>query len=131
MTGKEKWRLEDGRTLAAHGASGDVVLTSRKQLTVVEHDTGKVVDSIEVAGILKAVANSVSDSVFLLGQGGRVLCVRLDDVPYLRRQQVSAAREQLNQPPAQPRKPDPALQPIPREHDPLEDDPLRSKRDVP
>lgn len=129
MTGKEKWRLPDGRTLAAHSPAGDVVFTTGKRLAVVEHDSGKVVDAIDAPSVMKAVSNAASDSVFLLGQGGRVLCVRLDDVPYLKRQQVAAAREQLNQPPAAPLKPDPALQPLPPEPDPVGDDPLRSKND--
>ena len=129
MTGKEKWRVPEGRSLAAHSPAGDVILTSTRRLAVVEHETGKLVGAIDAAQVLKAVPNSTNDSVYLLGQGGRVLCVRLDDVPYLKRQQVAAAREQLNQPPGSEKKVEP-IEPLVREPDPLEDDPLRSKKDT-
>ncbi len=130
MTGKEKWRMDDGRWFAAHSPAGDVVLTTARRLAIVEHESGKLVDAIDASQVISAVPNAVSDWVYLLGGGGRVLCVRLDDAPYLRRQQVAAAREQLNQPPGSEKKPDPLLQPIPPQPDPFEDDPLRSKKDT-
>jgi outer membrane protein assembly factor BamB len=129
MTGKEKWSVPDGRMLAAHSPAGDLILTSGRRLAVVDHESGKRVGAIDASQVLKAVPNSTNDWVYLLGQGGQVLCVRLDDAPYLKRQQVAAAREQLNQPPGAQKKVEP-IEPLVREPDPLEDDPLRSKKDI-
>ncbi len=130
MTGREKWRLADGRSLAAHSANGDVVFTTRNLIQVVHHDKGEVLATVETPLVFKAVSNSRDDSVYLLGHDGRVLCTRLDNVPYLRRQQVLAAQAQLNQPPIDESK---ASERLPKafvpEPDPSDNDPLRSKKD--
>lgn len=129
-TGKEKWRIAEGRTLAAHSAAGDVVTTTDAHLLVVDHDSGKVMGSIAAGEVTGAVSNPGDDSVYLLGTAGRVSCVRLDSVPYLRRQQVIAAKQALNQSPNSRKKVEP-LPPLPvTEPDPLADDPLRSSKDV-
>lgn len=128
-TGAEKWRIPTARTLAAHGAAGDVILTGDSRLMVVEHETGKEFGSVQAPGIVQAVSNTRNDSVYLWSAGGRVMCVRLDDVPYLRRQQVIAAQQDLNQSPDRKKKVEP-LPPLPKpEPDPLENDPLRSEKD--
>lgn len=128
-TGTEKWRLADGRTLAAHGAAGDVILAENSRLMVVEHETGKLFGEIPAAAGTGAIANTRDDAVYLWGTGGRIMCVRLDDVPYLRRQQVMAAKQDLNQSPDSKRKAEP-LPPLPKtDADPNADDPLRSDKD--
>ena len=131
MTGREKWRIEDGRSLAAHSANGDVVFTTGNLLQVVHHENGEVLATVEAPLVLKAVSNTRDGSVYLLGRDGRVLCIRLDDVPYLRRQQVMAARELLNQPPTDESKsPERLPKPFVPQPDPSENDPLRSKKDT-
>jgi len=127
--GKEKWRLAEGHSLAAHSAAGDVIFTDDAQLLAVEHETGKSMGAIGVPDVAFAISNPGGDAVYLLGTRGRVTCVRLDDVPYLRRQQVMAAKQQLNQSPDSKRKVEP-LPPLPQpEPDPLANDPLRSDKD--
>ena len=131
MTGREKWRIEDGRSLAAHSPNGDVIFTTRNLLRVVHHENGESLATVETPSVFKAVSNSQDGSVYLLGRNGRVLCTRLDDVPYLRRQQVMAARQQLNQPPVDESKsPERLPKPFVPQPDPTEDDPLRSKKDT-
>lgn len=131
MSGHEKWRLEDGRTLAAHSPNGDVVFSTSNLLRVVHHENGEVLATVEAPSVFKAVSNSRDGSVYLLGRDGRVLCTRLDDVPYLRRQQVMAAKQLLNQPPADESKaPERLPKPFVPQRDPAEDDPLRSKKDT-
>ncbi len=128
-TGREKWREPDGRAFVSHSRSGDVVFTYDRRLVMLDHDTGDprfTIDAVDVAGI---VSNTLDDALYLLGGDGRVLCARLDSVPYLRRQRVLAARAQLNQPPLD----DEAAQRLrgsatkPRR--PTVSDPLRSRRD--
>lgn len=131
ITGREKWRMEDGRTLAAHSPNGDVIFTSGNLLRIVHHEDGEVLATVEAASVFKAVSNTRDGSVYLLARDGRVLCTRLDDVPYLRRQQVMAARQQLNQPPVdESRSPQRLLKPFVPQPDPGEDDPLRSRKDI-
>ncbi len=131
MTGDEKWRLEDGRTLAAHSPNGDVFLTTGNLLRVVNHENGIVMATVETPSVFKAVSNSSNGSIYLLGSDGRVLCARLDDEPYLRRQQVMAAKQQLNQPPVdESKRREKPLTPFVPQPDPNEDDPLRSSKDT-
>ncbi len=131
MSGHEKWRIEDGRTLAAHSPDGDVVFSTRNLLRVVQHENGEVLATVETPSVFKAVSNTQDGSVYLLGRDGRVLCTRLDDAPYLRRQQMMAARRQLNQPPVDESKSREQFpKPFVPQPDPSEDDPLRSKKDT-
>ena len=131
MSGREKWRMEDGRSLAAHSPNGDVVFSTSNLLRVVHHENGEVLATVETPSVFKAVSNSRDGSVYLLGRDGRILCTRLDDVPYLRRQQVMAARQQLNRPPVDESKsPERLPKPFVPQPDPTEDDPLRSKKDT-
>jgi hypothetical protein len=106
-----------------------VLLTAKGTVDIVEHQTGAVRSSILAPAVLHAVPNPLGPAVYLMAGDGRVLAVQLDTVPYLRRQQIMAARKQLNLPPADESaliKPPSA----PAGADPLDDDPLRSRRDV-
>lgn len=128
--GQEKWRISEGRSLASHSAAGDVIFTTDERLLAVEHETGKSMGAIPVPDVTLVISNTRDDAVYLLGTGGRVTCVRLDDVPYLRRQQVMAAKQQLNQSPDSKKKVEP-LPAVPKpETDPRADDPLRSEKDA-
>ena len=99
-TGADRWRMEDGKSLASHTANGDVIATPDGRLKFVDAETGDLAHTIDVPGLATAVVNTLDDAVYLLGRDGRVLCVRSASVPYLKRQQVLAARARLNKPPA-------------------------------
>ncbi len=98
-TGQEKWRSPRGRTFAAHARGGDTIFTDDRRLEVVDHDSGDLRHTIDATAVTAAVSNTTDDAVYLLGRDGRVLCARLDSVPYVRRQQIIAARERLHLPP--------------------------------
>lgn len=100
-TGAERWRRPNGRWFAGHGAAGDLVITSEGELLLLDHETGSSKGSVAAAGVTGVVRNMRDDAAYLLGTEGRVLCVRLATSPYLRRQQVSASKQQLNLPPAE------------------------------
>lgn len=130
-TGKEKWRLAEGRSVAAHTKNGDLIAATNRRLLVVDHQKGDILHTLPMPDAIVTVANSRTDSLFVLGGDGRVLCARLDDVPYLRRQRVLAARAALTRPPSSAgkratTKPKPSTK-----SDPRLDDPLRSKWDKP
>ncbi len=130
-TGEERWRRPDGRTFVAHHPRGDILATLDGRLLVVDNETGNVQYTIEAPAVVATVSNTVDDAVYLLGRDGRVLCARTDSVPYLRRQQIIAARRQLNLAPqeeVEAVKPAPAS--TPRGSATLAKDPLRSRRDV-
>ena len=131
-TGTVKWRHPNGLKLAAHARAGDVLFTTDRRLEVVDHETGESRGSIQIPTTIDVVTNTRNDAVYVLAGGNGVVCLRLDDTPYLRRQQVIAARRQLNLPPgaiSDHRK----TEKIERSDttDPLADDPLRSRRDLP
>jgi outer membrane protein assembly factor BamB len=129
-SGQERWSLAGGRKLASHHRMGDVLFTENRQLAIVDHETGDVHGRIDTPAAMDVVTNVNDDAVYVVGSGGRISCIRLDDVPYLRRQQVEAARVQLNLPPPQRSELDdfpasPAREP----RDPASRDPFRSERD--
>ena len=126
MTGAEKWKHSEASQFVSHGASGDVLFAPSDRLLIVDHDSGKLLSTVSIPPTRKAVVNSVNDSVYLLGEGGRVLCLRRDKIPYLRRQQVLMTQETLNSPP--PRGGATTIVTPPRPPPPRED-PFRSRRD--
>lgn len=132
-TGKTKWRIADGRAFVAHTRSGDVILTrdtKSRRLVLVDHERGEVRRTIDAEAVVATVTNTLNDALYMLGGRGRVLCARLDSVPYLRRQQVIAARARLNLPSLDEARAEPALQSAVGGSDSTLIDPLRSRRDV-
>ncbi len=128
-TGEERWNNAEAVNVASHTEGGDVLFTRDHRIEIVDPKTGDVGASISAPGVQFTIPNNGGDAVYLFGSDGRVLCLRLDDVPFLRRQQVSAARDQLNQTPTN-KKPRRVKHEIPNTDDPVGDDPLRSKRDT-
>lgn len=98
-TGREKWRHAAGRAFVAHASGVDTIFTEDRRLEVLDHETGEMRHSIAAPAVAATVENPDHDAVILLGEDGRVLCARFGNVPYLRRQQVIAARKRLNLPP--------------------------------
>ena len=127
--GEEKWVSESARSFVAHSGDRDVLFTRDRRLEVVGHETGDVLQSIDAAPAVVAVSNAQDDAMYLLARDGRVLCARMESAPYLRLQQVQAARERLNLPPLD----EAAMaQQGTQDRDDQEDrsgDPLRSRRD--
>jgi len=126
-TGKVRWRHDAGRSLIAHSGSGDFVFTDNGRIDLVDHADGALKHSIAAADVYEAVRNTQDGVLYLLGRDGRVLCARLDNVPYLRRQMVRAARARLRKPPGDENVAAKAKRS--RSIDPLSKDPLRSRRD--
>lgn len=128
-TGRERWRHVDGRSLIARAGTGDFLFTDKGRIDLVDHASGAIKHSIAAPDVRAAVLNSRDDALYLLGGDGRVLCARLDTVPYLRRQMVRAAQERLNKAPGDD---DLVARPNakkPTSKDALAKDPLRSRRD--
>lgn len=130
-SGNEKWRQPAGQAFVAHSKGSDVLFTHDHRLLIVDPEKGAVRHAIDAHDVLVSVVNTRNDAVYLLGTDGRVLCSRLDGIPYLKRQQVIAARRRLNRPPLAEAA---AVQPGPTgpgsDMSPTNSDPLRSRRDI-
>ncbi len=130
-TGREKWRDPQGRSFVADSRGRTVLATEEGNLHLVDRDTGEIKDTLEAPGVAHAVTNVRHDAVYLLDHRGRVLCARPEGVPCLEPDRVTAARARLTLPP-----PDEAEVGRPWEEtavedvDLLENDPLRSRRDL-
>jgi hypothetical protein len=131
ITGELKWRNADAASFVSHSASGDILFGSPGRLFIVDHEKGERMAEVEVPRVRYAVANPTSDAAYLLGDEGRVLCIRLDKVPYLRRQQIIMAQQQLNLPPVDESPGGPNAAPTTRKTDRTSEDPFRSRRDKP
>lgn len=125
-TGSERWKLADGRNLAAHSGERDFVFTTDRRLAVIDHVNGSQIASISAGGAEFAITNVDDDAIYLFGSGGEVLCARPDSVPYLRRQQILAAKKQLNLPPGEAVEAAPTVSTVPSQE---EADPFRSRWD--
>ena len=122
--------MPTGRAFVAHTRGRDVVFTRDRRVLVVDRDSGEVLHGIDADSVIATVTNVRDEAVYLLGRDGRVLCAKPVSVPYLRSQEVTAARQRLN------------LRPIgvaetarrafidaSEVAEPVGDDPLRSRRD--
>ena len=98
-TGKMKWRNENGRQFVAHSQDRDVLFTSNFELQTVEHKTGKVWAAVTMDRDVSTVSNVQEGAVFVVKSDGVVVCARMENSPYLRLQQVTAARKKLNEAP--------------------------------
>ena len=98
-TGKERWRYEAADELVAHTTRGDVVYTVDRRLVILDHEDGRVLHELAVPAVTGVVSNARTPAAYLFNGDGRLLSVRLHDVPYLRRQQLIAAQRGLNRPP--------------------------------
>jgi outer membrane protein assembly factor BamB len=131
ITGEQKWRNADADSFVSHSASGDILFGTPGRLFIVDHEKGERMAEVEVPRVRHAVANPANDAAYLLGDQGRVLCIRLDKVPYLRRQQIIMAQQQLNLPPVDESARGPNAAPTTRTTDRTSEDPFRSRRDKP
>lgn len=128
-TGQERWCDQSGMLLLAHDRSRDFVLTNNLRMHVLDHESGSLIGDLDLGSAALGVANAHSDAVFLLTRDGGVVCFRADRVPYLRRQQILAARALLNTQPGQ------ADDDVDSQNDsatdvsPTQEDPFRSRRD--
>lgn len=126
-SGKTLWRRPDALSFVAHQTGRDVLL-GRGVLEVVGHAEGNLMHSVPLPSDATAIANLKDDAVFVLQRGGRIHCARPQSEPYLRRQQVIAARGRLNLPPLE----SDANGSKPRQGSAAgaaNDDPFRSQRD--
>ncbi len=130
-TGKIRWRQADARTFAAHTPAGDVLLSNDHDLLVVDHESGTLLATLPTTDVFATATNTTSDAVFLLGTHGEMNALRLGDVPYLKKQQIIAARRRLNQRPVDIETNTTGKNPFRTNANdqPGPDDPLRSKRD--
>lgn len=97
-TGELKWRRRDGRAFAAAAPGEAVILTSAGTVDVVDDKTGATKRWFDTGGARIATANTTDDTVYLMHHDGRIACLKPEGVPYLRKQEVEAARAFLNRP---------------------------------
>ena len=91
---------------------------------------GLNIHGIDADSVIASVTNVRDESVYLLGQDGRVLCAKPVSVPYLRSQEVTAARQRLNlRPVGVAEAARRAFIDTSEGAEPVGDDPLRSRHD--
>ena len=99
-TGEAKWVRPDGVAFAASGFGEAAILTQAGTIDVVDSLTGKTKRSFDAVDTSQIVCNIRDDRVILLSSGGLVTCARPESIPYLKRQQIRAARRVLTEGPA-------------------------------
>lgn len=129
-TGVEKWRFASGRNLVVQSADRDLLYTKDGMLAALDRESGKLLASGSVAAALEVLPNPEGDAVFLIGARGEVVCARAEGTPYLRRQQILAARERLQLPPPLEGAAGEKLRITTPAGDDWDRDPFRSRRDA-
>lgn len=124
-SGDERWVRADGVKFISGRAGEVVLLTERGSAEVVGLDSGDTVRELAGSGVAFAVTNTTDDRVILLGSDGQISCARPDTSPYLRRQQVLAAKDMLRSAPTVTTE----VPPPPAAPKSAERDPFRSERD--
>lgn len=125
-SGAELWTREDGTRFLSAMAGEAAIMTTGDTVDIVDTQTGHTKRWFPLNGATTAAANLQNDAVYVAGAEGQVACVRAKGMPYLKQQEVYAARAQLNRPPrvqrgdGGPDRPE-APKPAP--------DPFRSERD--
>ncbi len=130
-SGKERWWLARARSLVSQSHETDVLFTEDRQLLIVDHASGEPRHAIPLVEAADAAVNIRDDAIYVLGRKGDVVCARVDNVPYLRRQQVQAAEARLTMPPQKQPTAGPENKRGDKPVDPRLEDPLRSRRDSP
>ncbi|MFQ5495749.1 MAG: hypothetical protein ACE5EX_10255, partial [Phycisphaerae bacterium] len=128
-TGRQRWNMERAESFAARTPQGDFVVLAGGEIVLLDPVRGNVLHRINAPGAAAVVTNTADDAMYVLGRTGRVVCLRLDSVPYLRRQQILAARARLRLGPA-PATPGRQDDTAPSRFTRRGDDPLRSRHDI-
>lgn len=98
-TGKERWVIPTGRWFVSHQKEQDAVLTLDRKVMSVDHTSGQTIAQVDADAAEFAIPNPVDEAWYLCAADGRMQAVRPDDAPYLRKQQIIAARSAMNVPP--------------------------------
>lgn len=98
-SGEQKWAREDATEFLSAMAGEAAILTTGLTVDIVDTQTGQTKRRFALEGATMAAANLESDAVYVASPDGRVACIRSKSVPYLRQQEVYAARAYLNRPP--------------------------------
>lgn len=126
--GRILWTRKDAVSLLSATGGEAALLGQSGTVEVVDIATGDTVRSFDAGPVHASAVNLDDDAVYLAYGDGRVACHRPRGVPYLRRQEVEAAKGVLDRAPLRrggPTEAGPASKPATRP------DPLRSDRDRP
>lgn len=97
-SGEVKWQRKDGICFVASRPGEAVIRTTGQTLDVVDDASGETKRSIGAQHVCDTAVNVYGDSVFAVAADGRVACLKPAGVPYLKRQEVAAARTVLDRP---------------------------------
>jgi outer membrane protein assembly factor BamB len=126
--GMIQWTHPDAVAFLAESQGEVAMLRRGGGVDVVDAATGEIVRSIDTGPVRAAAVNTDDDALYLGYSDGRLVSLRMKESPYLRKQEVEAARALLNrQPPAPGTGASASAPAMPRETP----DPLRSHVDRP
>ncbi len=94
-TGTINWTHPDAVAFLAESDGETAMLRRDGAIDMVDANTGEVVRSIHAGPVFATAVNTETDAIYLGYSDGRLLCLRMKDAPYLRKQEVEAARAVL------------------------------------
>ena len=98
---KPKWQRADALSLLTTRGGEAVIRTDAGMIEVVDNQTGETKRSFPAEDVIVSLGNRQGDALYLITADGRINCVRPEGIPYLRHQEIEAARAVLNRPPQQ------------------------------
>ncbi len=130
-SGRIRWHRADARFFGARHADRVFAATADlERLLALDDSTGKLGQSLDIAGARAVAANPHDDAIYLVSPVNRVVCLRPAEVPYLSRKELTAVQARLARGgnAAETQAPPPASKADQDES--WLDDPLRSRRDI-
>lgn len=89
--GKLRWVFEQAGDFLAEQGDTAYLFKPGQAVFQVEIETGKLIRKIACPDAVLSVGNTRDTTIYIAGSGGRLMCIRPKDVPYLRRAQFQQA----------------------------------------
>ncbi len=90
-SGKHLWTFDRGHGFLAEYGDAVFVFEPGKAIHQVDVDSGELMRSIACPEATESVANSRDETLYVCSARGRLMCIRPENVPYLRRAQFDMA----------------------------------------
>ena len=97
---EELWHVPDGRGFVSRAEHRVVIRSMSGDLLFVDNRTGEVNGRLALLDDVFAAQNRRDSVLYLVAPDGRMLCAKPAGFPYLRREEVAAARSMLHRRPA-------------------------------
>lgn len=92
-TGQHVWTFDQGREFLAEHKDSAFVFEPGQAIHQIDVTSGELIRSIPCPEATVGVSNARDETMYVCSPGGRLMCIRPENVPYLRRAQFDLAMQ--------------------------------------